>query len=138
MDTAELLAYLNFISMLSNAGFLQERRKLFHLINGEVFYALRQWPEEYRRIFWKKPMSDQETFRLFIFMNGNGCVPEIIQKWIISSTYYTSDRRIQRRRMHQADWIGRRLELGDKDHIWFYFDIHMMLYVFLNGRLRRP
>ena len=110
----------------------QKRRELFNAINGEIFYAIRHWPKSMERMFWKKPLSDEETFKLCLFLYGNGCPPEIIVQWILTSNFWNTAT-IKKRR-HQITWIFDNMSKHRKH--WFYFDLNRTLYLFINGELR--
>ena len=60
---------------------VEERRQLTRLIDGDAFFPLKSWPKEMRLIFWKKKtMGDTETFKLVVFLIGNGCEPSLIRR----------------------------------------------------------
>lgn len=135
MDRNDMSSYGKFIFNLPKDQYVKERRNLFSLINGELFYPLREWPSDYKLMFWKKPLTDTETFKMFLFLSGNGCPPEVMQKWLLSGNYY-SDVQKRNRRLYQILYLQETISSGSKDNIWFYFDIHMKLNVFLNGNPR--
>ena len=37
---------------------------------------------------WKKTMGDTETFKLVLFLNGNGCEPNLIRRWIMLAQHW--------------------------------------------------
>jgi hypothetical protein len=83
-----------------------ERTSLLKAIDGELFYPLRMWPQWTRRIFWRKPITDKETFTITLFLFGNGCPPQIIIKWIITSQYWASQsKKTAIKRFKQIKWI---------------------------------
>ena len=47
--------------------------QLFYLLNGDIFYSIQTWPPDIQQLFWKKPIGDNDTFKLLLFFIGNGC-----------------------------------------------------------------
>lgn len=135
MEREEIVHYADFFLSLDRESILKKRRELFSLIDGDTFYPLRSWPLQHKVRFWKKPLSDQDTFQTLMFLVGNGCAPEIANKWILSSTFY-ANRVIQRRRLNQLLYLNRNLVECSKTNMWFYYDIHRRLYVYLNGNIK--
>ena len=45
----------------------EKRRFLLKIINGDMFYSIYLWPRDIKRLFWNKPISDKDTFKLLIF-----------------------------------------------------------------------
>ena len=64
------------------------RRMLFKDINGGQMPPLRQWPQDMVLIFYRKPMSKLEAFKLLCFLIGNSCHPNLAMYWIVSSGCY--------------------------------------------------
>ena len=100
------------------------RKELFKLMNGDVFYTMRQWPQWVQTAFWRNPIGDTETFKLALFFIGNGCEPSIVKKWIMSSlewepSYTEKDERAKRR-ARQLEFVHG--NVGHKAREWFYFD----------------
>ena len=62
-----------------------KRRELLNIINGDTFYPLSKWPLDLKLIFWKKTISDKNTFKLFLFFIGNGGSPHLAGDWIMTS-----------------------------------------------------
>jgi len=62
-----------------------ERLQLFYLLNEDVFYSIQTWPTNIQQLFWQKPPRDNDSFKLMLFFIGNGCSPEVIAKWILTS-----------------------------------------------------
>ena len=85
---ATLSLYRGEIRLLSRAEVVEERRQLARLIDGDAFFPIKLWPKEMRLIFWKKPMGDTETFKLVLFLNGNGCEPNLIRRWIMLAQHW--------------------------------------------------
>ena len=110
---------------------ISKRHNLFNLINGDLFYPLKLWPHKYITMFWKKPISDRETFELFLFFIGNGGSPQAIAEWILTSQAWTNENRKIEKRSRQLDFIFNNKD--GKSNDWFYFDLHHQDYRFLNG-----
>lgn len=134
LDHLTTIQYFNnHIWQLPRPLISTERLQLFHLLNGDIFYPIRTWPPDIKQLFWKKPTGDNDTFKLLLFFIGNGCSPQIIAKWILTSQHWsTHDKGIKRSR--QIDFIFR--NMTTKSHIWFYFDIHHNQWLYLNGERR--
>ena len=96
--------YHNHLRNLSRASIIQQRLQLFNSFNGDAFYPLSVWPQEFKLIFWKKPISDENTFKLFLFLIGNGCSPHLTSHWIMTSQYWTTDKKVEKR-ARQLDLI---------------------------------
>ena len=76
---ATLKLYRDEIRMLCKEEIVQEPKELFKLINGDAFFpALSCWQKDMQLIFWKKPMGDEESFKLLLFFIGNGAGPTLI------------------------------------------------------------
>ena len=110
-----------------------EHLQLFYLLNGDVFYSIQTWPTDIQQLFWKKPTGDNDTFKLLLFFIGNGCSPEVISKWILTSQHWASHTKGEKR-ARQIDFIIQ--NLNSKGHMWFYFDLHHSQWLYLNGERR--
>jgi len=84
---AALKMYREEVHLLSKKEVSNRRRELFKDINGNAFFPLKRWPKDIQSIFWRKPMGDMETFRLALFLIGNGCAPLLITEWILLAQY---------------------------------------------------
>ena len=126
-----LRLYREEISLLCKAEVVEERRKLMKVIDGDAFFPLNRWPKDMRLIFWKKPASDTETFKLVLFLLGNGCAPTLITRWIMLTQYWAESRVRAERRARQVDFIFMNEE--SKKDKWFYFDVDYNKVLFLNG-----
>ena len=113
--------YHNHLRNLSRASIIQQRLQLFNSFNGDAFYPLSVWPQEFKLIFWKKTISDENTFKLFLFLIGNGCSPHLTSHWIMTSQYWTTDKKVEKR-ARQLDFLLNNMD--NKSHVWFYFDLH--------------
>ena len=121
--------FLEFVSTSSRVEISEKRKSLLSEIDGDLFYSINLWPKKIERIFWNKPISDQETFVLLIFLVENGCPPWLARQWILTSTFW--DKEKTSRRHQQIEWI---LENRSKKiNAWFYFDLHFQKYVYLDG-----
>ena len=121
--------FLEFVSTSSRVEISEKRKSLLSEIDGDLFYSINLWPKKIERIFWNKPISDQETFVLLIFLVENGCPPWLARQWILTSTFW--DKAKTSRRHQQIEWF---LENRSKKiNTWFYFDLHFQKYVYLDG-----
>ena len=100
---------------------------------GGIFYPINSWPIEFRLIFWKKPLSDKNTFKLILFLVGNGCSPWITYEWILTSTYW--DRSKTTKQWEQIKLINADMEKQKND--WFYFDMFHKIHLYFNGNERK-
>jgi hypothetical protein len=96
--------------------------ELLKKINGDAFYSISQWPRWAERIFWKKPIGDLETFKIFLFLFGNGCSPTLVFKWIMSSQFWAFDPKVAEKRARQLHYLF--VSVIDKGRDWFYYDLH--------------
>lgn len=122
---------------LSKQEMCKERNVLLGLLDGDVFYPMKIWPRWLKLMFWKKPLSDSETFKVFLFFIGNGCPPSVISKWIITSLYWSMNRRAWDKRARQLTFIVNNAK--SKQKTWFYYDLHNKEVLYLDGseRVRR-
>lgn len=129
----EVDAYVFFVANVTTSSIRSERQELFHLMNGELFYALSQWPNWMKMILWKKPFSDKDTFVMTLFLYGNGCPLFLIYKWILSSQYWAGDQHQKLlKRKFQIEWILR--NVSSKKESWYYFDMHCYKMVYFSGK----
>ena len=63
------------VRTLCKEEIVQGRKELYKFIYGEAFFPLRSWPKDMQLIFWKKPMGDEESFKLLLFFIGKGGGP---------------------------------------------------------------
>ena len=54
----------DFVLSCSKKQISKKRHDLLKIINGDIFYSISLWPSDMKRIFWNKPMSDKDTFKL--------------------------------------------------------------------------
>ena len=126
---ATLNEYRSKIRLLNKQEVIAERRVLFETINANAFFPLKSWSQEYQRMFWAKPISDKETFKLMMFCLGNGCAPQLITHWIILSQSWLPMKAEKRAR--QLDFILNNVDA--KRNTWFYFDLDYGKWLHLNG-----
>jgi len=62
---------------------VERRREIMKIIDGDAFFPQKSWPKDMKLIFWKKPMKDEETFKLVLFLIGNSSSPDLIRRWIV-------------------------------------------------------
>ena len=118
---ATLSVYREGIGLLSRKEVVNARRDVFKTINGEAFFAIRRWLEDIQLIFWKKPISDQGTLKLALFLLGNGCAPDLISRWVMLSQFWAISPSVAEKRARQVDFI---LSNADtKRNSWFYYDV---------------
>lgn len=82
-------------------------------------------------IFWKKPINDTDTFKLFLFLVGNGASPEYSAEWILTSQSWAENDRTAEKRARQLDYIFNNFTVNN--HKWFYYDLFTKNWQFLNG-----
>ena len=76
--------YREEVRYLNMREVVERRREIMKIIDGDTFFPLKSWPKDMKLIFWKKPMKDKETFKLVLFLIGNGCSPDLIRRWIVA------------------------------------------------------
>ena len=133
-DSSALQFFNSHIRPLSRPQISQLRLDLFQLLNGDVFYPIKIWPIEIQKLLWKKPTGHTDTFKLLLFLIGNGCPPSTTAHWILSSQHWGTHQKASQERARQIDFI--RKNLPDKGNIWFYFDLHCDEWLYLNGKKR--
>ena len=69
-----------------------------------------------------KPLGDTDTFKISLFLIGNGCAPYLVFKWIMSKQVWASDRKTVEKRANQLNYLLQHME--EKGHKWFYYDLH--------------
>ena len=91
--------------LLSRAEVVEERRQLTRVFNGDAFFPLKSWPKEMRLIFWRKPLGDTETFKLVLFLIGNGCRPSLIRRWKMLAQHWAESTVKAEKRARQVDFV---------------------------------
>ena len=102
MATLEL--YKEKYRYLSRSEVAEERRQILHSINGVPFFPLDWWPDDMKLLFWKKPVADLDTFKLVLFLLGNGCPPDLFRRWILSPQFWATPQ-LAEKRARQVDFI---------------------------------
>ena len=133
IDEECMKCFVLFVSSCSQKEIGDKRVEIFEQINGDIFYPINSWPIEFRLIFWKKPLSDKNTFKLILFLVGNGCSPWITYERILTSTYW--DRSKTTKRWEQIRWINANMEKHKNN--WFYFDMFHKIHLYFNGNERK-
>lgn len=77
----------DFIRNSTKREMSEKRQSLLKDLDGDMFYSLSVWRHDMRRLLWKKPIGDKESFKLVLFLMRNGCPPTLVIDWIVSSTY---------------------------------------------------
>ena len=98
LTMATLNIYREKLRFLSKTEVMERRLDLFNVINGDAFFPLQVWPQDMKRIFWSKPQSDLETFKLMLFAVGNGGSPFLISEWILLAQSWAPDKAEKRAR----------------------------------------
>lgn len=120
---------LQCLRFLTKTEVMERRLDLFHVINGDAFFPLQVWPQDMKRIFWSKPHSDLDTFKIMLFAVGNGCSPCLISEWILLAISWAPDKAEKRAR--QIDYILANVD--GKANKWFYYDLDYRKWLLLNG-----
>ena len=50
-------------------------------------------------------MGDTETFKLVIFLNGNGCEPNLIRRWLIMLAQHWAETTTKRGQTSVTEWV---------------------------------
>ena len=58
----------------------------------------------------EKTIDDKGTFKLFLFLVGNGCAPTVAAEWLLTSAAW--DRESIRKRADQIKWIDHNMFLN--------------------------
>ena len=126
--------YQQSATIFSYENVSAERNELFKTLNGDMFFDMKLWPVWIKRLFWKKPLGDEDSFKLLCFMIGNGCPPLIISKWILASQFWHPrimlKSKVEKRTIQMNNFF---VHLPNREHEWFYFDIYFNLYLYMNG-----
>ena len=77
-----LTLFRSRIQHLSKQSIITMRQELFQVLNGDAFYPISSWPNEYQLLFWKKPIGDVDTFKLFFIFRW---------KWLFPANNYRMD-----------------------------------------------
>ena len=93
------------VRTLCKEEIVQGRKELYKFIYGEAFFPLRSWPKDMQLIFWKKPMGDEESFKLLLFFIGKGGGPTLISRWIMVAQFWAKSQQKAEKRARQVDFV---------------------------------
>ncbi|KAJ7378817.1 hypothetical protein OS493_020415 [Desmophyllum pertusum] len=86
--------------------------------------------EDMWMLFWKKPISDNDTFKFVLFVLGNWCSPALFVRWIMLSQFWAAPATAEKR-TQQIDFIINNVDT--KTHTWFYYNLDHKKLLFLDG-----
>ena len=86
-----------------------------------------------KMVFWHKPICENDTLKLTLFLLGNGCSPNLISKWILLSQCWAPHKAGKRAR--QLDFVFNNAD--PKRSTWFYQVIDYNKLLYLNGLPKR-
>ena len=76
-------------------------------------------------------MAYTETFKLVLFLIGNGCEPSLIRRWTMLALHWAESTTKAEKRARQVDFV---LNNSDQNsHLRFYFDVDYNKLLYLNG-----
>lgn len=104
------------------------RQELYNTLNGDAFYPSTTWPIYIQTHIRDTPISDTNTFKIFLFFYGNGCSPDLITEYIYTTN---NDPRKIRKRYYQIKYICN--NINKHKHHWYYFDIHTNTHLHMDG-----
>ena len=81
---ASVQLYREEIRYLSMREVVERRWEIMKIIDGDAFFPLKSWPKDMKLIFLKET---KETFKLVLFLIGDGCSPDLIRRWIVLAQY---------------------------------------------------
>ena len=102
--------YLSTMCYFTLQEVVERRTKLFQIINGDFFFPLKEWPLAMRLCFWSKPISDEGSFKMMMFLIGNGLDPRLAAEWVMLSQFWTRDHEKMKKRARQADFVVTNIE----------------------------
>ena len=70
MDEPAMVQYMIEIKNMNVETYTNERKRIFQLINGDIFFPINSWPNNIKKKFFNKPHSDKDTMILFLFFHG--------------------------------------------------------------------
>jgi len=80
-------------------------------------------------------MGDKETIKLPLFLQGNGCNPEIISRLILLAQSWASSQATAQKRERQIQFVNNNVD--SKRHEWFYYDLDYRKLLYLKGLPRQ-
>ena len=116
MDKSTAKQFWFEIQSMDRERYRKKRLELAESLDGELFYRISYWPLYMKQIFWKKPLTDRNVFKLYLFLYGNGCIPEIIHLWTLSSLRWENEEKATKR-INQLHWIDSQID--NKKSLWF-------------------
>ena len=102
---ATLKLYRDEIRVLCKEEVVRERIELFKFINGDAFFPLSSWQKDMQLIFWKRPMGDEESFKLLLSFSGNGGGPILSSRWIMLAQFWAESQQKAEKRARQVDFV---------------------------------
>ena len=78
-------SFWNKVASRSLQWLTNKRLAIFERINNDLLPPVSQWPESIQMIFWKRPMSDNETARIVWFLIGKYNMKYIFTRQVILS-----------------------------------------------------
>ena len=127
-NMAVISLYREEIRLLSRQEVVEERKQLFRLLNGDAFFPEKSWPKE-------ETNRCKESFKLMLFLHGNGCNPEIISRWILLAQSWASSQATAEKRARQIQFVNDNVD--SKRHQWFYYNLDYSKLLYLNGLPRQ-
>ena len=121
--------YVSTMCYFTLQEIVERRTMLFKIINGDAFFPLKEWPLALRLCFWTKPLSDEDSFKMMLFLLGNGLAPRLATKWVMLSQFWTRNHEKMEKQVRQAVFVLTNLESKKND--WFYFDVIHRCLVYL-------
>jgi len=97
--------YLSAMCYFTLQEVVERRTKLFKVINGDAFFPWKEWPLVPRLCFWIKPLSDEVSFNMMLFLIGNGLDPRLAAEWVMLSQFWTRDHEKMKKWARQADFM---------------------------------
>ena len=121
MDQISVTAIFNLnIRDLTRARLIDKRRHLLTLLNGDVLSNILLGTRHSTPLLEKNRLeTSQVTFKLMLFFLGNGCSPQLITEWILTSQHWATLKKGEKR-ARQINFITN--NLNSKSNIWFYYD----------------
>ena len=83
-----------YVLNCSNTQISATTQNLMKQISRDLFYPISLWPTRMRQSFWAKPIGDEDTFKLLLFLVENGCSPWLAKDWILTSTFWDKTKTI--------------------------------------------
>lgn len=74
------------------------------------FFPSKEWPLALRLCFWTKPLSDEDSFKMMLFLIGNGLTPRLAAEWVMLSQFWTRDHEKMKKQARRADFVLTNLE----------------------------